>query len=431
MRIRVPSTVSGGMEARRSRLPLAILVAVAAAGAATFLLRPRSGLIEPAAGRRASVLHAPSSWTGPRTSAASSGCSGVGGLVVSTGTLALLAWRPPRRCSSGSGRRPLLGGGRGRGGHLAAAGGGRPAARRLARTSAPSTSGLATQGWPDGSATWPSRPAIGPVFAAAGGALALALVRRFPRNWWAPGAPWWSWRSAWSRSGSSRCVIDPLFNDFEKLPAGAAALGRARAGATRPASTWARSTGSTPAAARRPPTPTSSGLGPHEAGGALRQPDHEPSRATRCGWWWRTSWATRSTTTCSAACSGSRSWRPAGTFLAQRLAERFGAPLGPGRPEPASPGRSCCPPSRSPWRWWRSAWAAPRTCSRAQVEARADAFALDLTRGPGGVRPVRAAARAAQHLRPRPAAALPRRCSAPIRRRSSGSASARRGRSRE
>ena len=32
----------------RSRLPLAIVVAVAAAATATFLLRPRSGLIEPA-----------------------------------------------------------------------------------------------------------------------------------------------------------------------------------------------------------------------------------------------------------------------------------------------------------------------------------------------------------------------------------------------
>ena len=38
------------MNRGRSRLPLAILVAVVAAGAATFvLLRPRSGLIEPAA----------------------------------------------------------------------------------------------------------------------------------------------------------------------------------------------------------------------------------------------------------------------------------------------------------------------------------------------------------------------------------------------
>jgi len=36
------------MEARRSRLPAAILVAVVAAGAATLLLRPRHGLIEPA-----------------------------------------------------------------------------------------------------------------------------------------------------------------------------------------------------------------------------------------------------------------------------------------------------------------------------------------------------------------------------------------------
>ena len=35
------------MEARSSRLPLAILVAVVAAGTATVLLRPRSNVIEP------------------------------------------------------------------------------------------------------------------------------------------------------------------------------------------------------------------------------------------------------------------------------------------------------------------------------------------------------------------------------------------------
>ena len=38
----------GGMQVHRVRLPLAVALAVAAAGVATFALRPREGQIEPA-----------------------------------------------------------------------------------------------------------------------------------------------------------------------------------------------------------------------------------------------------------------------------------------------------------------------------------------------------------------------------------------------
>src|SRR5918997_1765018 len=79
----------------RLRLPLVILVAVAAAGAATFLLRPRTGLIEPA------PVDVEAYFTAFQLDRAEDYRSvqrllGIGGLVVSTGTLALLAWRPPR-----------------------------------------------------------------------------------------------------------------------------------------------------------------------------------------------------------------------------------------------------------------------------------------------------------------------------------------------
>jgi hypothetical protein len=82
--------------AGRSRLPLAIVVAVAAAGAATFLLRPRTGLIEPAA------VDVQGYFTAFQLERAEDFRNvqrllGVGGLLVGTGTLALLAWRPPRR----------------------------------------------------------------------------------------------------------------------------------------------------------------------------------------------------------------------------------------------------------------------------------------------------------------------------------------------
>jgi len=52
-----------------------------------------------------------------------------------------------------------------------------------------------------------------------GGALAVALIRRFPRNWWAPGAAVviaFGVITIWLFP----VVIDPLFNDFKKLPPG-------------------------------------------------------------------------------------------------------------------------------------------------------------------------------------------------------------------
>ena len=79
--------------------------------------------------------------------------------------------------------------------------------------------GLATQSWPDWAVDVVKSSAIDAVFAAAGGALALVLIRRFRRNWWAPAAgvivafgviTIWLWP----------VVIDPIFNDFDKLPAG-------------------------------------------------------------------------------------------------------------------------------------------------------------------------------------------------------------------
>ncbi|HEU0025168.1 MAG TPA: hypothetical protein VFQ12_11070, partial [Thermoleophilaceae bacterium] len=97
------------MEARRSRLPLAILIAVTAAGAATLLLRPRHGLIDPAS---VSVeeyfspveVDRAEDFRGPQR------LLGLGGLAVTTGALVLLVIRPPRRLLAPLERRPVLGG---------------------------------------------------------------------------------------------------------------------------------------------------------------------------------------------------------------------------------------------------------------------------------------------------------------------------------
>jgi STE24 endopeptidase len=203
---------------RRLRLPLAIVVAVAAAGAATFLLRPRTGLIEPAAVDvqgyfTAFQLERAEDFRGVQR------LLGVGGLVVGTGTLALLAWRPPRRVFDRLARRPVLGG--------AAAGAG--ISLLLVLVELPLSAwrheravdvGLNTQTWIDWVGDVAKSAGIDAAFAAAGGALALVLVRRFRRNWWAPAAAVivaFGVITIWLFP----VVIDPIFNDFEKLPPGA------------------------------------------------------------------------------------------------------------------------------------------------------------------------------------------------------------------
>ena len=146
-----------------------------------------------------------------------------------------------------------------RGGHLAAAGGGRPAAVRLEPPARASTSGLSTQDWPDWFARRaPSRRRSAPASRRSAARSALALVRRFRRNWWAPAAL----VVIGLRRDHDLAVPGRDRPDLQRLQeaaAGADALGRARARAARPAWTWARSTGSTRAAARRRPTPTSTG----------------------------------------------------------------------------------------------------------------------------------------------------------------------------
>jgi STE24 endopeptidase len=201
----------------RLRLPLAILVAVAAAGAATFLLRPRSGLIEPA------PVDVEAYFTSFQLDRAEDFRSvqrllGIGGLALGTGTLALLAWRPPRRLFERLGKRPLLG--------AAAAGAGISVLLVVVglpidawQRSRSLDVGLATQSWSDWAADVVKSTAIDAAFAAVGGLLALVLIRRFRRNWWAPAAgvivafgviTIWLWP----------IVIDPIFNDFEPLRPG-------------------------------------------------------------------------------------------------------------------------------------------------------------------------------------------------------------------
>jgi STE24 endopeptidase len=79
--------------------------------------------------------------------------------------------------------------------------------------------GLATQTWGPWLGDVAKSAAIEAAFAAVGGAVALALVRRFRRHWWAPASVAvvaFGVVTIWLFP----VVIDPLFNRFERLPGG-------------------------------------------------------------------------------------------------------------------------------------------------------------------------------------------------------------------
>src|SRR5919202_3048179 len=99
------------MERHRLRLPFAVVATVVAAGAATLALRPRTGLIEPAAVDAkayfsAGQIERAREFRGPQRAL------GIAALAVSGGVLALVALRPPRpvrRALARAEARPLAG----------------------------------------------------------------------------------------------------------------------------------------------------------------------------------------------------------------------------------------------------------------------------------------------------------------------------------
>lgn len=196
------------------------MVAAVAAAGATLLLRPRIGLIDPAAAS-ARDYFTPGQLEKARDFRATQRALGLGSLALSTGVLVLLVVRPPRsvrRALERAGARPLAG--------AAAAGVGLTLA--LAVTGLPLAAvahqrardvGLATQDWAPWLGDVGKSTAIGAVFSAGGAVLALLVIRRFPRGWWLPAAGGVVALSALLVL-LSPVVIDPIFNKFERLPDG-------------------------------------------------------------------------------------------------------------------------------------------------------------------------------------------------------------------
>jgi STE24 endopeptidase len=208
------------MEGHRSRLPLAILGAVAAAGAATLLLRPRNGLIDPAS-VSTTAYFSPDELERARRFRRPQRALALGGMAASGATLAVLALRPPEAVQAAfeqAGRRPLLGSAAtGAGVSLVLVGIGLPLSavshRRAVRV------GLSTQDWAGWLGDVAKSTVLETVFAGLGGAASIGLVRRFRRNWWAPAGAAMVLFSVLTIY-LFPVVIDPIFNKFEPLPEG-------------------------------------------------------------------------------------------------------------------------------------------------------------------------------------------------------------------
>jgi STE24 endopeptidase len=202
------------------RIGAAAVAAVVVAEAAVWLLSPGGEVIDPAEVSEDSVFtpeqleRAESYREGQRLLA-------LGGLAVEGAALGALAlWRPPRlrRLLEAAARRPLLGGAAvGAGVSLAVGAAGLPLGAWAHERAV--DVGLSTQDLGDWLADQGRYAVIGAAFAALGGAVAMALIRRLGRNWWAGGAVvvvCFAVLTTWL----APVAIAPLFNDFEELPPG-------------------------------------------------------------------------------------------------------------------------------------------------------------------------------------------------------------------
>ena len=202
------------MLAHRNRLPLAFIGAALAAGGATLILRPRSGIVTPASAS-AGDYFTPEQLQRARDFRGRQRTILLASLLVEGAALALLVARPPALLARLDSR-PLLG--------AAAAGAGLSAGMTAVALPLSVVSeqrsrdaGLSTQSWGPWAGDVAKSTAIGTVVASAGATVGVALIRRFPRVWWIPGSAAIV-GFALLTSFAAPVVIDPLFNKFEKLP---------------------------------------------------------------------------------------------------------------------------------------------------------------------------------------------------------------------
>ncbi|HYI19655.1 MAG TPA: M48 family metalloprotease [Solirubrobacteraceae bacterium] len=197
------------------RLPVALVTAVVVAQAAVIIMRPRDRGPEPvpvdprAYFSAAQIDRADDFRSGQRWLFLAQTAIGLGVLVV-------IVRHPPRRLTGLP--RPLLAGAATAAAiSLAGLAAGLPLAV-VARERAKDV-GLVTQDWVGYAGDVAKNAGIGAVIAAAGGALFVLGLRRLGERWWIAGAVIVVAYGA-ATTYASPVVLAPLFNDFRKLPAG-------------------------------------------------------------------------------------------------------------------------------------------------------------------------------------------------------------------
>lgn len=208
------------MRAHRYRLPLAIASATFAAGGATFLLRPRSGLLEPAAAS-ATDYFTPAELQAAREYRGKQRLLALGSWGLNGMLMVVLVARPPRwvrRALERAGARPVTGAALAGASYVPLAAGVALPLSAIAEQRARDV-GLSTQTWRPWLADAAKSTALGAAMTGLGAALATTLIRRFPRAWWLPGAGGMVGLSALF-AFAAPVVIDPLFNKFDRLPDG-------------------------------------------------------------------------------------------------------------------------------------------------------------------------------------------------------------------
>ena len=198
------------------RLPAALAAAVVVAEAAVLLLRPRSGVIDPAPVDVRSYfsgaeLARARAFRGPQLALYG------GQVAIELGVLALLARRPPRRLREPFRRSSVAGAAVGATLSVVLAAAPLPLAAVARRRAI--DAGLITQSWGGWALDLLKSTAIGAALAGAGGALLLALMRGVGRGWWLPGSAAVLGLSA-GFLYAGPVLLDPLFNTFTPLPPG-------------------------------------------------------------------------------------------------------------------------------------------------------------------------------------------------------------------
>jgi Zn-dependent protease with chaperone function len=203
------------VDRKRRRFSLSLVAAVAVAEAAVVLLRPRSGVIEPAEVSATSYFSREQISRARRFRRPNLALFALS-LAIEAGVLTLLVRRPPRALIADD--RPLAraaGVGAGLAAALAVAGLPTSAALRLRSLRV----GLATQSWGGWAVDQGKALGIGATLSSAGALLFVALVRRLPRAWWMPASA----ASVGLSAGfmfAGPVLLDPIFNTFTPLPDG-------------------------------------------------------------------------------------------------------------------------------------------------------------------------------------------------------------------